>query len=140
MPRLIKSLDGFSMIELLITFIVLVILAAAAIPAYLDYMRRLDYSEILVDLPKFKTTVENCYHESKTFKGCNGGKHHIPDNVTKPKDAMASIITLDGVITVAPVEKDGLHSTDTYVATPKAVNGAIEWSSSGGGVTNGYAN
>jgi hypothetical protein len=44
------------------------------------------------------------------------------------------------VITVTPVAANGILATDTYILTPTvAANGTVTWASSGGGVTNGYA-
>jgi Tfp pilus assembly major pilin PilA len=135
-----KTLLGFSLMELLITLGVLVVLGAAALPAYLDYMRRQDYTQVIADVPKFKTAVVDCFHDLKTFKGCSGGINHMPPNMTKPTDRVASIIILDGVITVTPIEKEGVKPTDIYIATPKVVNKAVEWVASGASVEKGYVN
>ena len=50
-------------------------------------------------------------------------------------------ITVDneGVITITPHNLHGIKPTDNYTLTPKSNNNQLVWSSSGGGVDEGYA-
>jgi len=54
--------------------------------------------------------------------------------------AINSLSVTNGVITVTLVAQNGILATDTYIQTPNiSTNGTTTWVSSGGGVTNGYA-
>jgi type IV pilus assembly protein PilA len=73
--------------------------------------------------------------------GCNAGSNRIPAAITSAVGAVTSLAVANGVITVTPVAANGIVATDTYILTPTiAGNGSVTWASSGGGVTNGYAN
>jgi type IV pilus assembly protein PilA len=134
-----KSNQGFTLLELMITVAIVAILAAIAVPSYLNYTRRAYFSEIVAATAPFKVGVAECYQTLGTVTGCNGGSNHIPANITTTTGNVASVSAADGVITVTPVAAHGILATDTYILTPTIVNNTITWAASGGGVTNGYA-
>lgn len=130
---------GFTLMELLITIVIVGILAAVAIPSYLNYTKKAYYSEIVRATAPYKVGVGECYHTLGTLTGCSGGADGVPADITTTTGAVASLSTADGVITVTPEAQHGILSTDTYVLTPTVVNDTLTWASSGGGVTAGYA-
>lgn len=139
MSRTIGSLKGFTLIELMITVTIVAILAAIAVPTYLNYTRRAYFSEVVSSTAPFKIGVSECYQNLGTLTGCNGGSNHIPANITTATGAVASLAAATGVITVTPVAQNGILATDTYVLTPTIVGNTLTWAASGGGITNGYA-
>lgn len=63
---------GFTLIELMITMVVLAILAAIAIPSYTDYILRGKIPEATTNLQTMKTKMEQYFQDNRTYpvNGC----------------------------------------------------------------------
>jgi len=63
---------GFTLIELMITMVVLAILSAIAIPSYIDYVRRGKIPEATSNLQAMKTKMEQYFQDNRTYpvNGC----------------------------------------------------------------------
>ncbi|MDR3477087.1 MAG: hypothetical protein P4M14_03560 [Gammaproteobacteria bacterium] len=134
-----ELMRGFSIIELFLTLIVIIVLAAMAVPAYFNFKHRAYYSDIVKATAPFQEAVATCYQNLKTLTGCNGGTNHIPANIEKAKAPILSLTVHDGVISVVPVASHQTLVTDNFIFTPKIVNKAIVWDASGDAVKKGYA-
>jgi type IV pilus assembly protein PilE len=60
---------GFTLIELMITMVVLAILAAVAIPSYTDYIRRGKIPEATSNLQAMKTKMEQYFQDNRAYPG-----------------------------------------------------------------------
>lgn len=98
------------------------------------------YVQIVSATAPYRVAVNECAKTLGTIVGCNAGSNRIPAAITTPTGTVSSLTVVDGVITVAPVEANGVLATDTYVLTPSLnADGSIIWIASGPGVMKGYA-
>jgi len=130
---------GFTLLELMITIAIVGILAAVAIPSYLNQTRKSYYSEIIRATGPYTVGITECFHTTGSFKNCDAGTNSIPKAITAATGAVASLTVNGGTITVTPVAQNGLTTNDTYIMKPSVKNNMITWHTSGGGVNKGYA-
>jgi type IV pilus assembly protein PilA len=129
-----KMQKGFTLIELMIVVAIIGILAAIAIPAYSNYVKKAKFTEVVQASAGAKTAVEVCVTDlgiaaNAAAIGCDAGSNGIvPISATKYVDNANSSI-LAGVITITPNAVEGITAADTYVLTPTVgANGAVTWS------------
>ena len=132
-----KNTNGFSLMELLIALVIVGILSAIAVPTYNTYTKRAHYSEIVLATQPYKIAAMECFVSSGDLTKCNGGSEGIPADVDQGNDAIKSIKTNQGIITVTPNIKNGISETDTYILTPSVNGSRLQWIASGGAVTAG---
>ena len=150
MENVMNAQKGFTLIELMIVIAIIGILAAIAIPAYQNYIKRAAYTEVTSAIAPIKTAVDTCYAIEKSLPACDtAGKigEVLPTNLASGKALKTIAITeTSAVITATPNAYKGIAETDTCVLTPTkelvaaagAETGRLIWTYSGKCVDNGY--
>ncbi len=124
-----KNMQGFTLIELMIVVAIIAILAAIAIPAYNDYMRKARFSEVMSVGAGYKLAVAECLNSIGTLTGCSAGANDIPAIPANLASLNMSAMTVtNGVINQTATTPAGGRVS---ILTPVVDNGALNWEQSG---------
>lgn len=74
-----KKNKGFTLVELMVTVMIVGIISAYAVPNYRDYVIRAEISEALAGLNSTKLKLEQFFQDNRTYLGaCNSGASAEP--------------------------------------------------------------
>jgi type IV pilus assembly protein PilA len=125
-----KTQRGFTLIELLIVMVIIVILAAIALPQYQNYVNKAKFTELVAAAAPHKIAVELCSMEVE-IEECDSGQHGITGKYTKPEDDttghVGAIEVVDGVINITADKNLGHSVRPTYVLTPNFNSAFMAW-------------
>lgn len=77
-----KKAKGFTLIELMITVLIVGIIGSFAVPSYRDYVLRADNANVMAALSANKLKMEQYYQDNRTYVGaCDSDSRAAPQDV-----------------------------------------------------------
>lgn len=131
-PRGVERLRGFTLIEVMIVVAIVGILAAVALPAYNDYVRRGQIQEGTGNLASLRVSMEQFYQDNRTYAGaaCGGAcgvacpnTKYFTYTCTSPAGGQTFVLRANGT---GPVAGFDYNINETGVRT--TVNMPAGWS------------
>ncbi len=107
--RMYREEKGFTLIELLVVILIIGILAAIALPAFLGQREKGQDSQAKSNARNIVSAMESCFSQGQTYAGCDTGQDVV--------DSGIPVGTTDGTVTIAPNAAVGYTITGNSIST-----------------------
>ena len=130
-----QTQKGFTLIELMIVVAIIGILAAVAIPAYQDYVKKAKFQDIVSSAASLETAISLCLNENNgSAAACDtAAKVGITTIKNSKEAAAAGGLAITAATAAVTATADVGAGGYTYIRTPTLAAGdsAITWTQSG---------
>ena len=133
-----NKMRGFTLIELMIVVAIVGIIAAVAVPNYIDYVRRGHVADMTSALSDAKLRVEQRYADSRTYNNvlCSDGGATIQNTENHNIVCVTPDLTNNQSYTITGTGKDSIDGF-IYTVTETGAKGSTLGGQWGGGVVAG---
>jgi type IV pilus assembly protein PilA len=132
-PKMMKKAEGgFTLIELMIVVAIIGILAAVAIPAYQNYVKKAKFQDIVSSAAAIETAISLCMNENNGDTASCDTEAKLGITIKNSKEAATPLAITASTAAVTATANTAAGGY-TYVRTPSYTAGetVITWAQSG---------
>jgi type IV pilus assembly protein PilA len=130
-----RSIQGFTLLELMVVVAIIGVLAAIALPAYQGYTARAKVSEVILAMSACRTTITEIYQSGSTAPtaggwGCEvtGGTKYVSSLATSADGKVtATVRNVSGEVDGKHITMTPMSSSETPASTSTLGNGLWGW-------------